>query len=311
MTRRPGTAPSPAFVAPPARLPPWARPDAGRGQGDTVTPVQVGASLAVLDATVASSAAHTGAWVGRLALAAAADAVARGGRPEDEAALRDLVALGPDMAAGPVTAVVRAYLWLGAGPAAPRWSELRDLITGLGVRDATLVEALAERLAAAATVPCPLAAAAGAVQAVLEVRPGRGGLALWAADATLSRWLGWERGLPLVTLGLRSHGGALGALASVDDPRLAGAVLRGSARALDQFVLLGQRGATLQALRSRLRARAACAVIDRLLARDALSVAGVRDLIPERAARRLFDRLTALGGVRELTGRTTARLYGL
>lgn len=292
-------------------LPRWARPSPDQSTNNIATPVQVGAGLAVLDAAVAAAAAHAGAWVGRLALVAAADAVARGGRPEDEAALRDIVALGPDLPAGPVTPVVRAYLWLGAGPAAPRWNELPDLIAGLGARDTTLAEALAERLAAAAAAPCPLAAAAAAVQAVLEVRPGRGGLALWAADVTLARWLGWDRGLSLVTLGLRSRGGELGALASADDPRLAGAVLRGSARALDRFVLLGQRGAMLQTLRSRLRARAAGAVIDRLLARDALSVAGVRDLIPERAARRLFDRLTALGGVRELTGRPTARLYGL
>jgi Protein of unknown function (DUF1403) len=33
--------------------------------------------------------------------------------------------------------------------------------------------------------------------------------------------------------------------------------------------------------------------------------------ISERGARRLFDRLAALGAIRELTGRATFRLYGL
>ena len=290
------------------RWPRWARPEDQREQDGSAYPVQVGAALAALDAAVTASVPYACAWASRMALAAAAGAVARDGRLEDEAALRDLVAFTPELPAGPVTVVVRAHLWLAAGAPGHRWSAVPELIAGFGVRDDALPHALAGHLAAAA---CPLAATAAAVQAVLTVRPGRGALALWAADVTLSRWLGWDHGLPLVTLGFRQRGGALDALATADDPRLAGCVLHGATRAFDGFVLLGYRSAALQALRTRLRARAAGAVIDRLLARDALSVAGVRDLIPERAARRLFDRLTDLGGVRELTGRSTARLYGL
>lgn len=48
----------------------------------------------------------------------------------------------------------------------------------------------------------------------------------------------------------------------------------------------------------------------RLLSEDALpALAGAQ--ASDRAARRLFDRLTAQGLVRELTGRPSFRLYGL
>ena len=41
------------------------------------------------------------------------------------------------------------------------------------------------------------------------------------------------------------------------------------------------------------------------------AIARVPDLVPECAARCLFNRLVALGAVRELAGQTTTRLYGL
>ena len=52
-------------------------------------------------------------------------------------------------------------------------------------------------------------------------------------------------------------------------------------------------------------------VVERLLADDALAPSARIGGLSDRAMRRLVDRLTALGLVRELTGRPSFRLYGL
>ncbi|MFE3838438.1 DUF1403 family protein, partial [Pseudogemmobacter sonorensis] len=73
---------------------------------------------------------------------------------------------------------------------------------------------------------------------------------------------------------------------------------------------LRTRAARLLAVAPKLRGRDAAAVVARLLSEDALAPrAGAR--ASDRAARRIFDRLVALGAARELTGRASFRLYGL
>ena len=63
----------------------------------------------------------------------------------------------------------------------------------------------------------------------------------------------------------------------------------------------------------KLRAKPAPKIVDFLFGRDCLSPAEAARKAPitGRAARRLFDRLVALGAARELSARPAFRLYGL
>ncbi|WP_353810548.1 DUF1403 family protein [Mesorhizobium sp.] len=92
---------------------------------------------------------------------------------------------------------------------------------------------------------------------------------------------------------------------------LLAAQARAALRAIDLSVELGRRAVRLLAVSPKLRAKAADAVVERLLSDDAIvasdKIAGMSD----RGLRRLFDRLVELGAVRELSGRPTFRIYGL
>ena len=65
----------------------------------------------------------------------------------------------------------------------------------------------------------------------------------------------------------------------------------------------------MKAVAPKLRAKGACDAVEIFLTRDAVAPSAL--LLPDRAARRLCDRLFDLGVVRELTGRDTFRLYGV
>jgi Protein of unknown function (DUF1403) len=76
---------------------------------------------------------------------------------------------------------------------------------------------------------------------------------------------------------------------------------------------LSRRADTLIAVAPKLRAKPAAKIVDLLLSQDCVSPAeaGRHAPMTDRAARRLFDRLVALGAAHELSGRPAFRLYGL
>jgi hypothetical protein len=139
-------------------------------------------------------------------------------------------------------------------------------------------------------------------------------LAAWLADCVLAQRLKWPFALPLLAAPLfstsvrRAGGdGAEGAEGAV-----VFATAKGAARACDLSAELGRRAQELLAAQPKLRAKGAGAALAALLDEDSLSASStIGGRLSERGARRLFDRLAALGAARELTGRAAFRLYGL
>lgn len=306
-------------------VPAWLRRTLGdaqnlAGQGIADVALGAGAAMAALDAVVRRRERWAGAWRGRLALGAAAASVRRAGRSEDEAALRDAVALTrPGDDAGPAGRMVLAWRRLAEWPAGRLSDEaaLSATLDELGLaRDAAVAGDLAAELGRLARAESPTAALAGAFAAA--ERHGLGPVAgAWFADALLAQRLGWTHALPLLGgepagragRGARAAAGIEGSSEQVK--ALLAAQARAALRAVDLAADLERRAARLVAVAPKLRAKGAGLVVERLLSADAVTaserIAGMSD----RALRRLFDRLAALGAVRELTGRPTFRIYGL
>eukprot|EP00919_Chromeraceae_sp_WS-2016_P034218 GHVR01081087.1.p3 GENE.GHVR01081087.1~~GHVR01081087.1.p3 ORF type:complete len:111 (+),score=41.07 GHVR01081087.1:314-646(+) len=87
------------------------------------------------------------------------------------------------------------------------------------------------------------------------------------------------------------------------------AVVAAATEAVQLAAGLALRVAHLNAVAPKLRAKGAGAAVEMFLTCDAVAPSALP--LPDRAARRLCDRLVDLGAVRELTGRDTFRLYGV
>jgi len=153
----------------------------------------------------------------------------------------------------------------------------------------------------------PVARAASVLETIMTDVPRTEVPALILADAALAQALGWDHLVPLLSLGLkradlRKQG---------EELRLAchRAVVPSAVEAVRLGAELTRKAARLKAVAPNLRAKGAGQAVEIFLTRDAVAASALP--LPDRAARRLCDRLVDLGAVRELTGRDTFRLYGV
>ena len=314
-----GQQPFPPLAAAP--VPSWARASGRAGQGDPL--FAAGAGLALLDAFLRRDPPAASALRQRLALTSAAASAKILRVNADEGALRDLrFAMGDDP--GPAARLLRLWRELASRPTS---LDAGRLAAAAGLLDLALPDpnGLASSLKACAGDGDPVSAAgktAALVASAFADAPAAEAeiLALWVFDLGIAIRLRWHRPVPLIATtildpSLRSDGGS--PRPRPGDPAwpkaAAGAIALAAASALDLAAELSRRSETLIAVAPKLRSKPAQRIVDLLLAQDCVSPAEAARHAPMtgRAARRLFDRLVALGAAREFSGRPTFRLYGL
>ena len=257
-----------------------------------------GAALSHLHLVLASPNVPHALLRERLALRAAEACVAFAGRPERAADLRDAVhLLRPGDLPGP------------AGETYFAWRRAVERPVSIKALDRALPTLEPSQIAVwlDAGQGAPVSRAARVLEAVLTEVPRAEVPGLVLADAALAHSLGWDHLLPLLAAGLkradlRKRG---------EDLRLAchRALLASAIEAARLSTDFARRAAHLNAVAPKLRAKGAGDAVEMFLSRDAVAPSALP--LPDRAARRLCDRLLDLGAVRELTGRDTFRLYGV
>jgi hypothetical protein len=302
----------------PAKLPGWALLR-GREASDVDAAFAAGIALKSLDDLVRAAPVWADCWRARQALACAVSAVRLIGRNEEQAALRDAVLLtAPGDDPGPAGRLVLAFQRLAAKKRTINSKILEDL-TGLmglhrdGISD--IADRFDDAVQSGGVVPF---AAADLVANICAARPDAEILAWWLADRLVAEKLGWDCCVPLL-IGER-YGAAfktIGGRGRVrpGEPGFARAVclaqVAGTTEALRQANEIGGRAEKLLAAAPKVRTKGADAVFKRLLEEDAISASAPGSKLSRWAGSRLFERLEGLGAVRELSGRTSFRFFGL
>jgi len=299
------------------KLPGWVT--SGRVETLETVAFRSGAALTVLDQLVADPrhGVPLKLLANRLALSSATATSKLEGRLAREGDIRDAYHLtppgearGPD---GDLMAFWREAVRLRAGGA----GEVADLI---GVDLAGEVGGWLDAGQARVRTHGPLAGCVSVLCAVLDADDRAERVACLLSDMVLARALNWTVVLPVSARHLTKS--MLRELVANGQ----GAELAVQARILESIEEtirlardLAGRAEELRTVAPKLRAKGSDAAVALFLAEDAVAPAsmlsprirGTSIPMTDRAARRFCDRLVELGVARELTGRSTFRLYGI
>ncbi|MGL3608505.1 DUF1403 family protein [Rhizobium sp. G187] len=302
-----------------SQLPDWAAPR-GRGLSELDAAFAAGVALKALDDLVRSEPVWAGCWRSRQALRCAAATMRWMGRGEDEAALRDALALtvaGGDP--GPAGQVLVAFRRLGSRKAGLSLKMLEDLAGPFGLSagdDFSPILDMAERAQqSGCAVPVALA---DLISSLHAIRPDAVPLGWAIADAMIATRLKWPVAVPLLMgecqgVAFRVAGGR--GRVSPGEPGFQRAVCLALVDAVNAALRsaaeIGRRADALLTAASKVRTKGAAAVIAKLLAEDAVAASAPGTGLSRWAATRLFERLEGFGAVRELSGRSSFRIYGV
>lgn len=300
-------------------VPGWAVPR-GPLDDDIEAGFVAGGALTTLDNLVRSAPAWAGAWRQRLALGCAASAASLAGRTEDAAQIRDAWCLrSPGADPGPAGQLFAAWRLL-AGRSPDLDAEILTSITDqLGLRWSDEFLTLPDRLDALVRSgrPAPLLAAALMAE-VARLRPDAVLLGWWLADLAIAARLRWPFAVPLLVTQARGpafrNADGRGKIRPGEEKferAVCVALAQAAAEACRLAHTIAPRAARLLAVAPKLRAKGAGEVVQMLLDQDAVSGTLQTQKLTRWGTRRLFDRLQTFDAVRELSGRSTFRLYGL
>lgn len=308
--------PSPTWSA---HLPGWTLAR-GRDIDEIDAAFVAGIALKSLDDLICADPPWLGCWRDRLALKSAAVAARMLGRNEEEDALRDAVLLTPaDGDPGPAGKLFLATRMLARRAAMPGTAFVKELATLFAIRwddDLTSVADIVDTAIQSGRA-APLVVA-DLISAIIAHRPDAEVLALALADIVLARKLKWAKPVPLllpVRFGsaFRTIGGR--GRVRPGEPAypkaICLAVVSSVEAALQSAADIDRRAARLMAAVRKVRTKGGEAVIQKLLNEDAIPASAPGCNLSRWAATRLFERLESFEAVREVSGRSSFRMYGL